>query len=318
MPYRFKLEETFSEGVRRILLSQIDMAEKRLSKVGNQAEAVHDARKCFKRSRALLRLVRQGIGEAAFRRENAALRDIAAQLSNVRDRHVALQTLAKLEATGDAGITDAASTMRAALQSEANGSALGRKRTDHAAAVLAALRAVRKRVGKVRFAAQSFAPIERGLRRSHKRIRDAMHQALKSNKDAAFHDWRKGVQQHWRHMQLLSRAWPAYFEARITTAKELSQMLGDDHDLSMLAALADDRARSGLSAAQSRRIVAACRSLQAGIRHQAVARGLRLNAEKPRSLARHVRLLWIVAADSTDAKAPQRKSKPGPRSRAKR
>ena len=55
----------------------------------------------LKRLRALLRLVRPAMGEAAFEQENAQLRDIGLSLSGERDRHVLLETVNKLE--GSAG-----------------------------------------------------------------------------------------------------------------------------------------------------------------------------------------------------------------------
>ena len=57
---------------------------------------VHYGRKKIKRARAMLRLLREAIGEDAYRRENAALRDVARPLSQVRDAHIAVETLAGL------------------------------------------------------------------------------------------------------------------------------------------------------------------------------------------------------------------------------
>ena len=69
MTYRFKLQEPIAEGVRRIGLEQIDIAAAKLASKDDIAAAIHDARRCLKRLRALLRLVRPGLAEAAYRRE---------------------------------------------------------------------------------------------------------------------------------------------------------------------------------------------------------------------------------------------------------
>ncbi len=58
-------------------------------------EAVHGARKDLKRARSGLRLLRP-LDEAAYRRENARLRDAGRWLSGVRDDKVLLGMLAKL------------------------------------------------------------------------------------------------------------------------------------------------------------------------------------------------------------------------------
>ncbi|MFA6141643.1 MAG: CHAD domain-containing protein, partial [Hyphomicrobium sp.] len=102
MAFRFKLGEPFDEGVRRIAVEQIGRAQAQLSDKGDQAIAVHETRKALKRLRALLRLIRPAMGGAAFKRENAQLREIGLSLSGARDRHVLLETVNKLE--GGAGL----------------------------------------------------------------------------------------------------------------------------------------------------------------------------------------------------------------------
>lgn len=309
MPYRFKLGEPFGTGVRRVLRVQIGIAEARLGKAGEGAQAIHDARKCFKRMRALLRLVRTGIGETAFDRENAAIRDLAARLSGVRDRDVLLQTIAALDDAGDAGLTSVTSLMRTAVQNADHATRPARTAQKATQLVLADLKTLRKRLHLLRMTPDTFETLERGLRRTQKRARRAMAEALEQGSDQAFHDWRKCVQQHWRHMQLLSRAWPDYFEARIATAKALSQLLGDDHDLAMLAAFASDRKRSGLNRAQSRMVAAACGLRRSELRRQAMGLAQRLHADTPKSLARHVRRLWSAAAETARVDAGAANSK---------
>ena len=74
MTYRFKLQEPIADGVRRIGLEQIDIAAAKLAgKKDDPAVAIHDARRCLKRLRALLRLVRPGVAETTYRRETDRL-----------------------------------------------------------------------------------------------------------------------------------------------------------------------------------------------------------------------------------------------------
>ena len=49
---------------------------------------MHETRKALKRLRALVRLLREELGEQAFERENAALRDVARRLAGARDAEV--------------------------------------------------------------------------------------------------------------------------------------------------------------------------------------------------------------------------------------
>ena len=68
-------------------------ALEQLQSVGDDAdEAMHNARKRFKRVRALLKLVRREIGEKSYQRENARFRDAGRPLTEVRDARILLDT----------------------------------------------------------------------------------------------------------------------------------------------------------------------------------------------------------------------------------
>ena len=56
-------------------------------------EAVHEARKDLKKLRSALKLVRPVLGEKAYRRENERFRDVARELSDVRDAQVRAETV---------------------------------------------------------------------------------------------------------------------------------------------------------------------------------------------------------------------------------
>src|SRR5436853_2277017 len=76
MPFHVKPDESASRAVRRIAREQL---RKIRDGVGQQSEgrdeAVHDARKRFKKLRALLKLVRGEVIEKTYRKENACFRD---------------------------------------------------------------------------------------------------------------------------------------------------------------------------------------------------------------------------------------------------
>ena len=97
MAYRFKLQEPIAQEVRRVALEQIDIAEEKLASKDDVASAIHDARRCLKRLRALIRLVRPALGEAVYRRESERVASTGQLLAGARDVHVMRLTAAKLE-----------------------------------------------------------------------------------------------------------------------------------------------------------------------------------------------------------------------------
>src|SRR5579872_324550 len=97
MAFQFKDSEKVSEGVKRLVLKQIDKALKELHRPAANAEsAVHDARVCFKKIRAVLRLSRGALAGGFFKKHDKRFRDLGREISELRDRDVSVQTFDKL------------------------------------------------------------------------------------------------------------------------------------------------------------------------------------------------------------------------------
>ena len=99
------------------------------------------------------------------------------------------------------------------------------------------------------------------------------------------HEWRKRVKDLWYHHTLLRALWPPVMQAVGDEAHELSDRLGDDHDLAMLLDWAREHCRGAGGARGGRG--GAPRALQA----EALALGARLYADKPTAFVRRHRAL---------------------------
>jgi hypothetical protein len=288
MSFRFKLDEPLAKGVSRIGLEQLARAEAALGNEKDTARGIHDARRCLKRLRALLRLVRPALAKRAYAKEMRRLRDVARLLSDARDAHVMRQTMNKLADRFGAFPKDIAGLPTR------EGAASGKAATDVRRRATARLRGARAFFLAIENEPISFLHLASGMQRTYRKARRTYREAYDLAGDEAFHEWRKSVQVHWRHMQLLSRAWPDVLAARASEAKELSRLLGDDHDLAVLAATS---ARTEDSASGEARVelVRLCRLCQDEIRAQAKPRGARLLAQKPKALASSLELYWSSA-----------------------
>ncbi len=296
MAYRFKLDEPFDDGFRRIVTEQIDRAVAALEGAVEPAKSIHESRKSIKRIRALLRLVRPGLGEAAFARDNHWFRETAQLLSAARDREILLETTVKLQARYGDGGKSGLGKLHLRLSDEANWAA-NPTPSGLAARELAIGRLMdgRKRLARASQVQGGIEAVAGGLLRSYRRAGRALDLAYADPTPEAFHEWRKGVQVHWRHMALLIRAWPEYCEARLSAARRLSQILGDDHDLAILAVHVESAAGIGLSARERKAVVKLSAARQNELRAEAQPLGQRLFAEKPRGLARRITLYWQSA-----------------------
>lgn len=302
MAFRFRLEEPIQKGFRRIGLEQIERARRQLSAHLDPATEIHEARKCMKRLRALLRLGREGLGEDIFKAENARFRDIAATLAPARDDHVLLQTIVRLESEASNAVRPALVMLKAAVVDGRTPRSTDAEQS--IASAMADLDRAQRRMKRLRIAPDAFATLVLGLMKSYRRALKAFDAAYATGSDESFHEWRKGVQAHWRHMQLLSRLWPDLIEARVAAARELSQILGDDHDLAILrqalAALPDNRLEPG----HARDIGRLIDTQQQGLRAAAKPRGQKLFAESAKAHGRRMAAMWeaAVAIGRQDAK----------------
>jgi len=294
MAFRFKLSEKLGDGVRRIATEQLAAAERQLAAGEDPVAAVHDARKALKRVRALLRLVRPGLPDAVFAKENARLRDAARLLSPVRDLDVLASALT-LAVT-------AAPKLDASLIPEIEKAIAAARAAEHAAAgrsgapdAIKAIRGSRRALCRARLDSDALDVVLDGLARSYRNFREAFDEAYAEPGDEAFHELRKEAQLHWRHMLLLSRAWPDLAKARSNAARAISDRLGAEQDLALLARfVATTEAMPG--ARRSRvDLVRAIERQRRALRAEARPLGERLLAESPKRLCRMLAVSWRAA-----------------------
>jgi CHAD domain-containing protein len=282
--YRLKEGEPLSEELRRVARGRIDHAidELRGKTDCTPVEAVHEARKDMKKLRALLRLARGELGKDTYARENACFRDAARELAGTREADVMLETLGALE------LPAGGRELRKAVRAErAEGGEDDRETAVDAAVGI--LKEARKRVDDWPLERDSFDALADGLERSYRRGRRDFKTALEAPSAEALHEWRKRVKDLWYHHTLLRELWPSVISAVGDEAHELSDRLGDDHDLVVLTTWMREHADAGqefLEAVDRRR-----EQLQG----EAFALGARVYAEKPSAYARRMEELWSAS-----------------------
>ena len=316
MAYRFKLSEPFDEGVRRIGLQQIDRAVGQLQSSEDPASAIHTTRKGLKRIRALLRLVRTGLGEELYCAENVRYRDVGRLLASARDSHVVMETVSKLETEAIGRTKSAFAAARSRLSESSAGSAHAQNSV--VAQALSALEEGRAAMAELPIDGGDIDIVWQGLERAYRQGERAFAVAYDTLDNDDIHEWRKRVQYHWRHMALLTAAWPELLEARIATARQLSSLLGEDHDIAVM--LATLRAQSGtgiakhvtgakavgrcevahLTANQRRLTEAFAVERQAALRRVGKKLGTRLFAESADAFRQRIEVYWASAVAGSE------------------
>ncbi len=217
--------------VRALLYAQLDQAVAGLRELGARDPAVHDARKDLKRARAILRLLRAGMGKAAFRRENLALRDAAKPLAAVRDAKAVLNAFAALRSPEDSGGEKAFGVcVTRALQHDWREC---RERLQVRSGTGKSVQDVKRRIARL-----ASGGLERGagagVSRVYRSGQRAFAKARKSPTDERLHELRKQAKYLFNQIDLLSRISGARFAAVRRQSDRLAQCLGEDHDLAVL------------------------------------------------------------------------------------
>ncbi|MEM7749914.1 MAG: CHAD domain-containing protein [Pseudomonadota bacterium] len=293
MAYAYLLDEDVADGTRRILSEEVDRAEKILRRKRNKVIAVHETRKSIKRARALLRLVKDGLQKRDFRRANTCFRDLNRLLAQSRDMDVMVQTLTRLEETCGLAGTATASRVHDAINA-AREDAAKQVSTPPIKRALAALDDSRELVSELDVSGVSLDIVIKGLGRSMAEF-TKHHARLSPEADAeVYHEWRKTVQFHRRHILLLSAAWPDSLQPRVSVSKQLSECLGFDHDLAVFMDFVSSPRGRPATKRDVTKLAGIASSQQVELRRQARALGALLSAEAPNAFRSRVEAYWQV------------------------
>lgn len=288
--YRLRRDETVADGLRRIAAGRAAKALERLRGVepgaDGYAEAVHGARKDMKKLRAVVRLLREPLGEEAYRRENRAFRDAGRALSASRDAQVRLEMLDALAERREDLPSDALALWRSELERELRESEDVEARLGEATEPIEAGAA---RIQSWKLSGDSWALLEAGLTRAYRDGRRAMRRARRGGDAQDFHQWRKRAKDLWYQLEIVRDAWPPVLGETAEEAHRLSELLGDHHDLFLLD---EDLGRRVIEARRAATLRAAISARQEELAGGAFELGARLYAERPKAYRRRLRAYW--------------------------
>jgi len=237
LAFCFHVDES-AKGTKRLVRKQIDRALDQLSVPTRSVadEAVHDARRRFKRTRALLRLVRKSLDKRRYNRERACFRDAGRPLTEVRDAQVLIDTFEELTRrfAGQLSGPPFASVGKALLQRKkaVDKRVFGREAA--LATVVATIKAARRRVKKWKFTKGKRSTLRAGLKKTYRQGLESFSAVLAEPSTENLHEWRKRTKDLWHQLQLVERIWPAITSRFIEQAHTLGDYLGEDHDLAVL------------------------------------------------------------------------------------
>jgi CYTH domain-containing protein/CHAD domain-containing protein len=290
--YRLKRGEGAADGLRRIALGRAEKAGERLRAATEDdlAEAIHGARKDLKKLRTVLRLLRDELGGKRYRRENKRYRDAARQLSASRDAEVKVATLRALErSAGEDFPAGPSLAWYEALEADRDRVAAERGETgDAIERATAAIAAGGEEISGWSIESDSWRLLGPGIGRSYRDGRRALKRAREGGAEDV-HEFRKRTKDLWHELRLLRNSWPGLLEPTAEEAHSLADLLGDHHDLEVLAE--DLGSRTGVVASREE-FEALIEARQTRLLDEALGLGERLYAEKPKRFQRRLRAYW--------------------------
>ena len=240
-----EVDASAARALRRLAGRFVRRAARALAAPEPSDVAVHAARKDLKRARTVLRLLRPALGERIYRRENVVLRDAAHTLNAVRDAKMLTETLQALRRSspmlrGHPGVSKLSGTLQAEQASAE------RRLQEHAAGLARTQQALRQLCGRAaawHLGRQGWSLLGPALRQIYRRGRRARPNAGQHPSDASLHEWRKQVKYLRYALEMLQPVRSRKLARLARQAEQLTDELGEAHDLAVLARKAHRFAR---------------------------------------------------------------------------
>ena len=246
MSYRIKTHGRIGAALQRVADEEIAAAQAELQalELTGANEAVHAARKHFKKLRALVQLLREPLGPKAVHAEQIFFRDAGREFQRLRDAQAQAATLEKLVErffeTKRPPIVQAAVRVLAAEEQRARRTLAKKGRSE---TVLENLREARLRVAAWELDDFRWKELRAALHRTYRRARQAWHYAADEPKPRHLHDWRRHTKDLLYQISLCHSAAPDFMEELAGELEVLGEFLGDDHDLVVLRGLLERHPR---------------------------------------------------------------------------
>jgi Uncharacterized conserved protein len=275
------------------------MMEKTLEELGRRSiktrgEGVHNARKQLKQLRSMLRLMRYGLSNKTYKRQNRVFRDAGRPLSEVRDADVMIETLDKLiEHYADQVQSNSFRKLRRALlerRKTIRKDLVGKQRV--MGKVSRSLREEIPRIKKWTSTKDDHRILLRGIQSTYAQAKKEMKIAIEENSDESFHQLRKSVKYLRYQLETLESIWPPVVCLMVDQTHQLADLLGLDHDLAVLESLVADECAKSCEPEEKELLHALVRQRKMELRKEAIVIGDKFFAETPKQFLKRLNAYW--------------------------
>jgi CHAD domain-containing protein len=144
-----------------------------------------------------------------------------------------------------------------------------------------------------------------GVRATIKRARKALDHAKERGEPTDFHDLRKAVKAHAKHLALMKKFWPSPVKPQLKALDALGERLGELHDIFVLRALSEEEGQPLGSRAETRILDRLTRRSERKLRKLCLTEASELFRDGPKRAAKKiVRKVRHDLAEPQPAAAP--------------
>jgi CHAD domain-containing protein len=290
--FELRIEEPAGPGLQRVALEQLDLITWHAARVEFGDLHIHGVRKTSKRVRAVLRMIRDELGEVAYRRDNAMVRDVARELSPLRTAAVELEILDSL-GVWLPELASSAAGLRSRLVAQ----------TDRIRAamfteswliddLMVRLEQARTSIAAWQLPAD-LIPTAHGLGHTYRHGRRGMRRAYAAGRAEGFHDWRKRVKYLRHQMEILGPILPESDPSMATELATLGEGLGLEHDLTDLAHTVVATPAAFASRVEHNKLLDAITGRREVLRQDLQPLGERLYAPRPGEFTEEMTNRWV-------------------------
>lgn len=297
MSYRLKPNESISTGIKRIATEQIEKAIKELAATDELGvdEAVHQTRKRLKKTRAVVRLVRDRLGAESYKQENARFRDIARNLANLRDAKVQIETLDNLtDYFADTVAPETFIDTRRELRVDYRREYQRVLEENILTSVKNQLKDAREAIADWQIDSNDWSAMDRSLKRVYKRGYKGLHHAISQPTAENLHDWRKRVKYLRYQLRIIRPIWSEMIKEWLDQTHDLSDYLGEDHDLAVLKEFVSRQPERFDRDNTLETLTALCDRRREELQSAAILLGKRIYTEKPKAFVNRLGNYWQI------------------------
>ena len=281
MSYQLRHGQGLGDNLRRICRQQIEQA---IAIATNQKKTndtpVHEMRKCLKKARAALRLVRKEIGRGLFREQDHCLRDVGRLTSEIRDAEVRLQTVRQLQGITQRRGRDAYVKLEGMLMMELENFMAAF--AEWQAQAIPMLERARTNADCWPLEQFSCRQLRRAVQRSYKEARRSLAIAQATPTPENFHRFRMRAKRLWYELRILRPIKPVVLRNLNDGLDALGNLLGRAHDLSFLSDRLRGEDRHSAWEREGHRLLALIEVSQGDLQRGAAELAEHFFAERPR------------------------------------